>query len=143
MDKLESPITIYLDLSKAFDTLNFDNLIQNLQCFGVTGIPLVWFNTYLINRKQYVEIENIQANTSEITTGVPQGSVLGPLLFIIYIDDIINACKYFDPIVYADYTSLYCSSLNINDENNVSILNKEINEIYCCLSSNKLPLNIT
>ena len=83
------PINIYLDLSKAFDTTDHTIVIDKLKYYGVHEINLKLFSSYLENRKQYTEIENVKSNTSLITTGVPQGSILGPLLFIVYISMIL------------------------------------------------------
>ena len=106
LDKDEIPINIYLDLSKAFDTIDHIILIDKLKYYGVHGTNLNLFSSYLENRKQYTEIDNIKSNMLSITTGVPQGSILGPLLFIIYIDDFAQASKMFNFLIYADDTTL-------------------------------------
>ena len=84
LDKDETPINIFLDLSKAFDTLNHTILLNKLHHYGIRDGSLNLFKSYLQNRKQYVVINNAKSETLDITTGVPQGSILGPLLFIIY-----------------------------------------------------------
>ena len=78
----ETPVCIFLDLSKAFDTLNHEILLSKLKHYGLSDTPLKWFSDYLSNRKQYVEVDNIKSSNADINTGVPQGSILGPLLFI-------------------------------------------------------------
>ena len=83
MDKNETPINIYLDLSKAFDTLDHEILLEKLNYYGIRDTSLKLFQSYLSERKQYVEFEGINSEMKEIKTGVPQGSILGPLLFII------------------------------------------------------------
>ena len=85
MDHNETPINIYLDLSKAFDTLNREILMAKLLYYGIHGTPLELVKSYLTNRKQYVEIEDTKSKMLDISTGVPQGSILDPLLFIIII----------------------------------------------------------
>ncbi len=85
MDKNETLINIYLDRSKAFDTLDHNILIQKFKYYGIKGINLELFQNYLTERKQYVDFDNTKSDMLDINTGVPQGSILGPLLFIIYI----------------------------------------------------------
>ena len=106
MDKGNIPINIYLDMSKAFDILDHRILIDKLKYYGITGTALDLFISYLSNRKQYVDFKGIKSNTLDIKSGVPQGSILGPLLFIIFINDFSKSSNLFDFIIYADDTSL-------------------------------------
>ena len=77
LDKGNRPLALYLDLSKAFDTLNFEILLEKLKYYGVHELSLNWFKSYLENRKQYVEIENSKSDITSTSLGVPQGSILG------------------------------------------------------------------
>ena len=111
MDSKNVPLSIFLDLSKAFDTLDHSILLHKLNYYGVHGNSLNLFRSYLSQRKQFVEYNNCRSDCLSITTGVPQGSILGPLLFIIYLNDIANVCdKFIKPVIYADDTAL-CATL--------------------------------
>ena len=105
MDRNEIPFSIFLDLSKAFDTLDHSILLQQLNHYGIDGKALQLCESYLTNRTQYVEINGVKSGALPITTGVPQGSILGPLFFIIYINDFSFASKAFTFISYADDTN--------------------------------------
>ena len=147
MDSGDVPISIFLDLSKAFDTLDHDILLDKLSYYGVKETALSLFKSYLSNRKQYVEYLNTTSNFTDIKTGVPQGSILGPLSFLIYINDFPSASTIFSLIMYADDTTL-CSMLNAfkpksqNETLNGNI-NKELCKIDKWLKLNKLFLNTT
>jgi hypothetical protein len=108
-DKNDYSIGIFIDLSKAFDTLTHSILIKKLEHYGIRGITLEWFKNYLFGRKQYVFLNGTSSTTSDVVCGVPQGSVLGPLLFIIYINDIINCSDIFNFILFANDTNLFYS----------------------------------
>ncbi len=103
---MNTPIAVFLDLSKAFDTLDHDILLEKFQYYGIIGVSLKLMECYLTNRKQYVKINEMCSEMSTLNTGIPQGSILDPLLFIIYINDIAKASKIFDFIIYVDDTTL-------------------------------------
>ena len=105
MDRNDVPINIYPDLSKAFDTIDHFILIDKLKYYGISEASSLLLKNYLTDRKQCTEINNVRSNTLSITTGVPQGSILGPLLFILYIHDFPQASNLFDFIMYADDTT--------------------------------------
>ena len=92
LDNGEKVIGIYLDFSKAFDTVNHDILLQKLYQYGIRGTAYEWFKGYLTDRVQYVTYNGIQSSPKQIKCGVPQGSILGPLLFFIYVNDLPNVC---------------------------------------------------
>ena len=106
LDTGQLPLSVFLDLSKAFDTLNHLILLNKLKFYGLSNTPLKWFESYLYGRQQFVDFDGTASNTAMINTGVPQGSILGPLLFIIYMNDINMASNKFNAILYADDTNL-------------------------------------
>ena len=142
MDNFNTPIAIFLDLSKAFDSSNSEILIGKLKFYGISNNTLEWFQSYMTDRKQFIEFLNEKSDFIKIKTGVPQGSILGSLLFIIYINDIVNATSYFESILYADDTSLINTSINLNDQNEINNLNFELNKISEWLTTNKLTLSV-
>ena len=97
---------VFIDLSKAFDTVDHTILLSKLYHYGIHGIANDWFKSYLTNRQQFVSINGNNSNQLDMAYGVPQGSVLGPLLFLIYINDLHKAIKYSTVRHYADDTNL-------------------------------------
>jgi hypothetical protein len=142
MDKGELPINIYLDLSKAFDTLDHEVLIEKLKYYGIKSKSLDILKSYLSNRMQYVCYDNVKSDMLKITCGVPQGSILGPLLFIIYMNDIKCASNIFNFIMYADDTAVY-TVLNTSEDRYEEQLNSELELISNWLKVNRLSLNVT
>ena len=139
MNNGKLPLCIYIDLSKAFDTLNYDILMSKLEYYGITGKENELLRSYLTGRSQYVEVNGPKSSHLQISTGIPQGSVLGPLLFLIYINDLPNASNIFDMLMYADDTTLFC---NMTDTITVDVINEELSKICDWLGANKLSLNI-
>ena len=90
-----------------FDTVNHNILIDKLHFYGIRGIPLAWLSSYLSNRQQYVQIHNSTSSLNTIKCGVPQGSVLGPLLFLIYINDLFHSSNSLSFILFADDTNIF------------------------------------
>ena len=98
----------FVDLRKAFDTVNHEILLNKLYEIGATDITVKWFRSYLTKRTQKVSFKGSLSNALPVNTGVPQGSILGPLLFIIFINNMCNVIKYGDISMYADDTTLIC-----------------------------------
>ena len=144
MNQSLCPVNIYLDLSKAFDSLKYDILMSKLKFYGLQSKALQLLKSYLSDRSQYVQIDNVKSNPHSVSCGIPQGSVMGPLLFNIFINDIINATTKFTLIMYADDTTLV-SHLENFGTTNIEIereINKEISKVNTWLLSNKLVLNV-
>ena len=131
---------IFIDLQKVFDTVNHRILHSKLEHYGIRGCALEWFRSYLSDRKQYVSVNGSNSNLLSITCGVPQGSELGPLLFLIYINDLPNASKKLTFYLFADDTNIYYESKDLF--NLIKIVNKELRLVKKWLDANKLSLNI-
>ena len=133
-------IGIFIDLSKAFDTVNHKILLDKMYKYGIRGVAYDWFASYLSNRYQFTVYNNECSSKQEITCGVPQGSILGPLLFITYINDLVSASGKITPLIYADDTSLYISGKDLKTLYNTA--NDELGNILDWMITNKLSVNI-
>ena len=140
LDSKAFTIGIFIDLSKAFDTIDHTILLKKLDNYGIRGIALDWFKSYLSNRMQSVEISGQVSSLKAITCGVPQGSILGPLLFILYINDIVRISELMKFILFADDTNLLLHDTNL--QNLITKANSEIQNISDWLKINKLSLNV-
>ena len=140
LDKGLITAVVFLDFAKAFDTVNLDILLEKLHHYGFRGIALNWFKSFLMNRQQVVSINGNIFSNLLVHSGVPQGSVLGPVLFLLYINDIPNSVNILKPFLFADDTSLYYSSSNIKDLE--ITINNDLEQIQEWLLCNKLSLNI-
>ena len=130
---------VFIDLQKAFDTVNHDILFRKLNYYGVRGIALEWFKSYLSNRMQMVYINNTFSNINNIDIGVPQGSILGPLLFLIYVNDLNTCIKYSNTYHFADDTNLQLITKSLNKLNRY--MNHDLANLVQWLRANKISLN--
>ncbi len=141
--KGNKPAIIFLDVKKAFDTVDYEILIKKLKFYGVDGTVILWLENYLKNRYQCTKIGDSISNLLEIRCGVPQGSILGPLLFSIYINDIVNACNLSIPYLFADDGALLFNSicrsnyLNIKIELMTLIKWFNVNKLTICIKKTK------
>ena len=140
LENVESARGIFLDFQKAFDTANYSILLETLYIYGFLGPALSWISRYLSNRCQYVVHNGYEFECKYINCGVPQWSILGPLLFLISINDLPAVSKLFLPISFAYDTNLFCTSPNVNSL--IEEINRELVNVYAWVQSNKLSLNV-
>ena len=141
MESGHIPCNLYIDLSKAFDTLSHDILLHKLKYYGFSGIELKLLTNYLRHRTQYVVYNNYHSENVDIATGVPQGSILGPLLFSICINDLILASNKLNCLMYADDTTIYFNLEDFDQNHMQTEINSELNKVNLWLKLNKLSLS--
>ena len=139
IDKGSVNAVVFLDLKKAFDTVDHHILLSKLYEYGVRGTSYHWFRSYLDNRKQKCFVNGSLSNSQSLTCGIPQGTILGPLLFLIYINDLPNCLSISKPRMYADDTHLTFGSNCVDTINEV--LNRDLAKVNEWLIANKLTLN--
>jgi hypothetical protein len=141
VDKNEFAIAIFVDLAKAFDTIDYNIMLQKLSYYGIRGIALDLFESYLSNRKQFLYSSGLSSPMINVTHGVPQGSILGPLLFNIYINDIVNCSSILRLILFADDTTLINSDKNFDTL--IKVTNDELAKLSIWFKVNKLSVNVS
>ena len=142
MELGNTPTALYIDLSKAFDTLSFDILLYKLNYYGIKDNAFKLLKNYLTNRRQYVVYNSQNSETLDISTGVPQGSILGPLFSSICINDLITVSNKLKFIMYADDTTIYFNLEDFDPYNLERDINNELEKITLWLKMNKLSLNV-
>ena len=148
MEKLSSGIDnnlvtvgVFIDLKKAFDTIDHTLLIDKLNYYGIRGTASDWLKSYLSQRKQLVNFNDTHSESLEVICGVPQGSILGPKLFTLYINDICNISKVLDFIIFADDTNIFCTGNDLIET--CKRMSTELEKLQDWFALNKLSLNVT
>ena len=140
IDSKEYSIALFIDYQKAFDTVNHNILLKKLELYGIRGRPLELINSYLSNRSQFVKIGNSYSNKLSCNIGLPQGSTLAPLFFILYINDMHKISSKFHTVLFADDTTLLFRNKNFQDL--VDTCNLELIKFKEWTNANKLSLNV-
>jgi len=140
LDNSNIVIGIYLDLQKAFDTVDHSILLAKLYNYGIRGDVYNWFKDYLYDRQQFVSIRGINSDTASVSYDVPQGSVLGPLLFLIYVNDMYSCIGDATVKLFADDTNLFVSGQSIDEV--TAIANVCISKLNTWFLANKLSLSL-
>ena len=141
MDKGLVTGSVLIDLAKAFDTADHDILLSKLEYYGVCDESLPWFKNYFTGRKQFVHIDSQSSEELAITSGVPQGSILGPVLFIVYINDLPCCVRHCSVNMYADDTVLYLAGPTV--DNLIYYINEDLQCLSEWLENNNLVLNVS
>ena len=131
---------IFIDLTKAFDTVSQSVLLCKLSAYGIKGVELEWFTNYLFSRKQQVVIQNTKSECEFITCGVPQGSILGPVLFLLYFNDFSKTLFKSEVLMFADDTVVFYAGKSA--EETESVLNSELENIFRYFIRNDLIVNL-
>ena len=139
LDSGKFAYAVFIDLEKAFDTVDHSILLDKLHHYGIRGLPLSLLKSYLSDRSQFVSVSGVNSSTTAVKHGVPQGSVLGPLLFLIYINDLSRAIRHGDVLHFADDTNL----LHINYSLPLlqKLCEKDLRQLCVWLNANKISLN--
>ena len=135
------PLAVFLDLTKAFDSISHTILIRKMYRYGIRGTALDWFKSYLTNRAQFVQIDLERSSNKSIDFGVPQGSVLGPILFLLYINDLPSCSDILSFTLFADDTTALYNSSSLDDA--FQTVNNELDHLNSWMSSNNLAVNVS
>ena len=122
LDQGETVVGVFLYFSKAFDTVDHNILLKKMEKYGIRGVELKWFEDYLSNRLQYVTYNNYKSSHEKINCGVPQGSILGPILFLLYTNDFTNVSEFCFSVSFADDTNMFIIGKDMN------VLRNQLNE---------------
>ena len=135
----EYTIGIFLDLKKAFDTVNHQILIDKSDFYGIRGIPLAWLTSYVDNRQQYFMVNGHVSSNNTVVWGVSQGSVLGPLLFLLHINDLFLSSNYLSFILFADDTNIFLRHKDLATL--TRMVNQELSHVSSWFNANKNALS--
>jgi Skp family chaperone for outer membrane proteins len=141
IERNEFMVGTFIDLSRAFDSISHTILLRKLKYYGIRGIAHDWIKDYLTNRKQYVIYNSSKSSMGNVTIGVPQGSILGPLLFLLYVNEINNVSDKLCCILFADDTNIFTTGKSLKEIQ--TILNDELSLINSWFQANKLSINIS
>ena len=141
IDNHNVTVGVFIDLKKAFDTIDHSILLKKLEIYGIRGIAANWLNSYLSDRKQFVQYSDVNSNDMAIKCGIPQGSIIGPSLFILYINDLHNVSKILNFILFADDTNIFLSGKNLTEV--CDIMTSELKKLDAWFKVNKLSLNVS
>ena len=141
VDNKKCTIGVFIDLKKAFDTIDHKLLLTKLEHYGIRGVAYDWIKSYLCERKQYVSVNSCNSEDMNVVCGVPQGSILGPKLFILYVNDIANVSSLLRFVLFADDTNIFLSGDDAKEISNT--LSIELDKLNSWFAVNKLSLNVS